>query len=165
MHGPALLHQGLLPADTDALLARYFQGRGLFDNPDFSAMKEDKPDELFRGLAGAAGCPAQRDGRRASGHLRPVLRKGVSGYPRRGALAVARDPGGQLLLIEVNDFHFGFLANELAGVHEGAVPRTSQARSLRRPNRRRCCGDWAVHSPHLHKTSRSGYFPNGDTQN
>lgn len=31
----------------NALLARYFQGRGLFDDLDFSAMKEGKPDELF----------------------------------------------------------------------------------------------------------------------
>ena len=31
----------------NALLARYFQGRGLFDDLDFSAMKETKPDELF----------------------------------------------------------------------------------------------------------------------
>ena len=27
----------------------------------------------------------------------------------------------------MNDFHFGLLPNELAGVHEGAVPRVSQA--------------------------------------
>lgn len=31
----------------NALLARYFQGRGLFENLDFAAMKEGKPDELF----------------------------------------------------------------------------------------------------------------------
>jgi len=31
----------------NALLARYFQGRGLFGNIDFVAMKEGKPDELF----------------------------------------------------------------------------------------------------------------------
>ncbi|MDO9529111.1 MAG: hypothetical protein Q7J27_08125 [Syntrophales bacterium] len=31
----------------NALLARYFQGRGLFGNIDFAAMKEGKPDELF----------------------------------------------------------------------------------------------------------------------
>jgi hypothetical protein len=31
----------------NALLARYFQGRGLFDGLDFSAMKEGKPDALF----------------------------------------------------------------------------------------------------------------------
>lgn len=30
-----------------ALLARYFQGRGLFDGMDFPAMKEGKPDALF----------------------------------------------------------------------------------------------------------------------
>ncbi|HEV3116218.1 MAG TPA: hypothetical protein VGY58_04145 [Gemmataceae bacterium] len=31
----------------NALLARYFQTRGLFGDLDFSAMKETKPDELF----------------------------------------------------------------------------------------------------------------------
>ena len=31
----------------NALLARYFQGRGLFGDLDFSAMKEGKPGELF----------------------------------------------------------------------------------------------------------------------
>lgn len=31
----------------NALLARYFQGRGLFGDLDFSAMKEGKPDALF----------------------------------------------------------------------------------------------------------------------
>jgi hypothetical protein len=31
----------------NALLARYFQGRGLFGDIDFAAMKEGKPDELF----------------------------------------------------------------------------------------------------------------------
>lgn len=31
----------------NALLARYFQGHGLFGNLDFAAMKEGKPDELF----------------------------------------------------------------------------------------------------------------------
>lgn len=31
----------------NALLARYFQDRKLFDELDFSAMKETKPDELF----------------------------------------------------------------------------------------------------------------------
>ena len=30
--------------------------------------------------------------------------------------------GGQLLLVEVNSLHLGLLPNELAGVHEGAVP-------------------------------------------
>jgi hypothetical protein len=34
---------------------------------------------------------------------------------------------GQLFLIEVKGFHFGLLPNELAGVHEGAVPHVSQA--------------------------------------
>ena len=31
----------------NALLARYFQARGLFNDLDFAAMKEGKPDELF----------------------------------------------------------------------------------------------------------------------
>jgi len=31
----------------NALLARYFQARGLFNDLDFSAMKEGKPEELF----------------------------------------------------------------------------------------------------------------------
>jgi hypothetical protein len=31
----------------NALLARYFQGRGLFESLDFAAMKEAQPDELF----------------------------------------------------------------------------------------------------------------------
>ena len=31
----------------NALLARYFQGRELFKDMDFTAMKEGKPDELF----------------------------------------------------------------------------------------------------------------------
>jgi hypothetical protein len=31
----------------NALLARYFQGQGLFDEMDFAAMKEGKPEELF----------------------------------------------------------------------------------------------------------------------
>lgn len=39
---------------------------------------------------------------------------------------------GQLLLVEVNDFHLGLLPNELAGVHEGAVPPESQVIRRRR---------------------------------
>jgi hypothetical protein len=31
----------------NALLARYFQGQGLFDELDFAAMKEGKPKALF----------------------------------------------------------------------------------------------------------------------
>lgn len=31
----------------NALLARYFQERGLFGDVDFAALKETKPDELF----------------------------------------------------------------------------------------------------------------------
>jgi hypothetical protein len=52
------------------------------------------------------------------------------GAPARCGLqsAYADAPaGGQLLLIEVSDFHLGLLPNELAGVHEGAVPLVSQA--------------------------------------
>jgi len=32
---------------SNAMLARYFQGRGLFGDVDFATMKEGKPDELF----------------------------------------------------------------------------------------------------------------------
>ena len=32
----------------NALLARYFQGRGLFGDIDFSTIKETKPAELFQ---------------------------------------------------------------------------------------------------------------------
>ena len=31
----------------NALLARYFQARGLFGDLDFSVLKETQPDELF----------------------------------------------------------------------------------------------------------------------
>ena len=31
----------------NALLASYFQGRGLFEDLDFVAMKETKPEEVF----------------------------------------------------------------------------------------------------------------------
>ncbi|QHS09414.1 hypothetical protein GT972_04075 [Sinimarinibacterium sp. NLF-5-8] len=47
----------------------------------------------------------------------PALQGGLADIPA----------GSQLFLVEVNDFHFGLLPNELAGVHEGAVPRVSQA--------------------------------------
>ena len=39
--------------------------------------------------------------------------------------------GGQLLLIEVSNFHLGLLPNALAGVHEGAVAPASQGNSSR----------------------------------
>jgi hypothetical protein len=41
----------------------------------------------------------------------------------------------------MNDFHLGLLPNELAGVHEGAVPPTSQAISLQKPIRRILYGE------------------------
>lgn len=67
--------------------------------------------------AGAASASrrnfARRRGRRNCG-----LR--FHSLPRRNSAAVRS-------LIEVNDVHFGLLANELAGVHEGAVPPASQA--------------------------------------
>ena len=44
---------------------------------------------------------------------------------------------GQLFLVEVSDFHFGLLPNELAGVHEGAVPRLSLAIFERQSIRRK----------------------------
>jgi hypothetical protein len=47
----------------------------------------------------------------------PALKAGLAEMPARG----------QLFLVEVNDFHLGLLPNELAGVHEGAVPSASQA--------------------------------------
>ena len=34
----------------NVLLARYFQRDGLFEGLDFTAMKEGRPDELFRAL-------------------------------------------------------------------------------------------------------------------
>ena len=39
--------KGFFRQMPNALLARYFQGRGLFVDMDFTAMKEGKPDELF----------------------------------------------------------------------------------------------------------------------
>jgi hypothetical protein len=42
----------------NVLLARYFQGQGLFSDLDFAAMKEGKPDELFSAWLALAG--AQR---------------------------------------------------------------------------------------------------------
>jgi len=36
----------------NALLARYFEGRGLFADLDFTTMKEGKPDELFKAWLG-----------------------------------------------------------------------------------------------------------------
>ena len=37
--------------------------------------------------------------------------------------------GGELAWIEVHDFHLGPPPNDLAGVHEGAVPPSSQGNS------------------------------------
>jgi len=39
--------KGFLRQMPNALLARYFQVRGLFGDLDFSAMKETRPHELF----------------------------------------------------------------------------------------------------------------------
>ena len=49
----------------------------------------------------------------------PAFEAGLAEMPARG----------QLFLVEVNDFQFGLLPNELAGVHEGAVPPSSQGNS------------------------------------
>jgi hypothetical protein len=38
----------------NVLLARYFQGQGLFGDLDFATMKEGKPDELFSAWLGLA---------------------------------------------------------------------------------------------------------------
>ena len=55
---------------------------------------------------------------------------------------------GQLFLVEVNDFHLGLLPNELAGVHERAVPRVSQAI---------CCADlFPVFAPGKESTRSCG---------
>jgi hypothetical protein len=43
IHGSSLLHQRLLPANAHALLARYFYEKNLFQDLDFSAMKEGNP--------------------------------------------------------------------------------------------------------------------------
>jgi hypothetical protein len=53
---------------SNALLARYFQERGLFGDLDFAPMKETKPDELF---AAWLEIPMRRARRwmRSSGHL------------------------------------------------------------------------------------------------
>lgn len=54
-----------------------------------------------------------------------------SSPPLEGCLADA-PKFRELLLVEVGDVHLGLLPNELAGVHEGAVPPASQAISRRR---------------------------------
>lgn len=46
--------------------------------------------------------------------------------PARKSSLADTPAGGQLLLVEMNDFHLGLLPNELAGVHEGAVPPDRQ---------------------------------------
>jgi hypothetical protein len=48
---------------------------------------------------------------------------------------------GRLSPVEMNDFHPGFVPNELAGIHEGAVPPGSQAISFRKPVHRIFCGE------------------------
>ncbi len=44
----------------NALLARYFQGRGLFSDMDFAAMKEGRPDKLFEAWRFCRTKPATR---------------------------------------------------------------------------------------------------------
>ena len=65
----------------NALLTRYFQGRGLFGDLDFSAMKEGKPDELFAATTsltpGGMKSQGMRRERGLSAHMRP-------GWPRSG---------------------------------------------------------------------------------
>jgi hypothetical protein len=56
----------------NALLARYFQGRGLCADLDFGAMKETKPDELF-----AAWLALSDDQRNEMG-----VEFGLRAYPR-----------------------------------------------------------------------------------
>ena len=61
--------------------------------------------------------PAELQKLGADPRAAPALKGGLADTPARG----------QLFLIEMNDFHLGLLPNELAGVHEGAVPVASQA--------------------------------------
>jgi hypothetical protein len=72
----------------NALLARYFQGRGLFDDLDFATMKEGKPDELFAAwlseLCSGISLPIQSDtqseilhGFRACNPCPPPFRKRI----------------------------------------------------------------------------------------
>ena len=72
----------------NALLARYFQARGLFGDLDFAAMKETQPDELFAAWLNLPDRPAQRDGCGVPGHLRAELREGIPSDHRRGGLAL-----------------------------------------------------------------------------
>ena len=57
----------------NALLARYFQARGLLGDLDFAAMKETQPDELFAAWLASARRSAQRDGCGVPGHFRAEL--------------------------------------------------------------------------------------------
>ena len=68
------------------LLARYFHGRGMFGELDFSAMKETQPDELFTAWLGLPD--VQRNTMDAE--LRDIfeLREGLLRDPRRGAMAL-----------------------------------------------------------------------------
>jgi hypothetical protein len=75
----------------NALLARYFKARALFDELDFSDIKEKKPDALYALLdksvsVGAADAPTGRRAPRPS----PVCRESVAGLPTgiAGRLAV-----------------------------------------------------------------------------
>jgi len=46
-HGSALLTKDFFRQIPNVLLARYFHARSLFNDLDFSAMKETQPEELF----------------------------------------------------------------------------------------------------------------------
>ncbi len=48
---------------------------------------------------------------------------------------------------DADDVHLGLLPNELAGVHEGAVPPASQAKSVRQLIHRIICGECGDQSP------------------
>lgn len=77
---------------SDALLARYFQERGLFCDLDFGAMKEGKPDELY--VAWLSLPDAQRN--EMDAELREIFALcceiRISRDPRRSALVAARNP-------------------------------------------------------------------------
>ena len=88
-------------------------------------MPTDSPCVLFdllkqlRCRPACTAAPLQLHEFRPDAFAAPAFEAGRAEMPARG----------QLFLVEMNDFHFGLLPNELAGVHEGAVPPSSQGNS------------------------------------
>jgi hypothetical protein len=73
----------------------------------------------IRSMSQSSGC---------SGRTKELGADALAAPTLKGCLADGT-AGGELALIEVHDFHLGLLPNELAGVHEGAVPPSSQGNS------------------------------------